>query len=162
MVDKICATFNSDLQEQSDMLNDIVNDSQLGPSQKLVVSGPYVNAEPTFDLQFDAEAEAFTQNSNERFYNVSPDELDFIASQATAQSTKSQTKWAVKIFTGKTCCNHYFKQLYTLKRFDIDLNIVGLSTCTAMSKLACLAWFWTVNSKYLSFYVFQNGSGTNK
>ena len=76
----------------------LINDSQLGPDETLFVPGPYVNQDPTLE---ELDSEQFTQQSNERFYTVSDGEIEFIASQATAQSTKHQTKWAVKIFTGK-------------------------------------------------------------
>ena len=41
------------------------------------------------------------ENSNDRFKSVSMDELDQITCEANASSTKSQTRWALKVFTGK-------------------------------------------------------------
>ena len=46
------------------------------------------------------EIEAFTAESNERFYKVTQGDLEFLASQTLAQATKDQTRWALKIFQG--------------------------------------------------------------
>ena len=66
---------------------------QPAPPEVLVIS-----AADTFEGKSDAID--FTQNSNEQFYRPTAAEIEFIASQATAQSTKQQTKWAVKILKG--------------------------------------------------------------
>ena len=79
-------------------MDQMINDIQLGSQDRLIIPGPYINQEPMLEC---SEADDFTQASNNRFYNVTEMEIEFIASQATAQSTKSQTKWAVKILTGK-------------------------------------------------------------
>ena len=87
-----------DLEESE--LENIKNDSQLSSSGTIVVPGPYVNEESCTEL--DLEASEFTQKSNEWFYRVSNSELEFIAAQVMATSTKDQTKWAIKIIRGKS------------------------------------------------------------
>ena len=65
-----------------------------------------ISANDTF--QGESDSIDFTQNSNECFYRPTAAEIEFIASQATAQSTKEQTKWAVKIVKGMWTCARYF------------------------------------------------------
>ena len=48
---------------------------------------------------------------NSRFYQVTTAQLDYIASQTMATSTKAQTRWAMGIFIGKiqpTCQANFF------------------------------------------------------
>ena len=52
--------------------------------------------------QIFSSQEAFeTQQPRDWFYRVSDEQLDFIASQTTALSTKDQMKWGVKIMKDK-------------------------------------------------------------
>ena len=99
MSDVVSFSLNLSCDEEEKSINSIPNDSQLGPMGDIVVKGPFTNLDPSQETTYDQEA--FTPKSNNRFYTVSDKELDFIVSQATASSTKDQTKWAVKIFKGK-------------------------------------------------------------
>ena len=67
------------IKESPEIVQDIV--LQPAPPQVLVMS-----ADDIFKGQ--DEREHFTQHSNERFYSPTEAELEFIASQATAQSAK--------------------------------------------------------------------------
>ena len=79
-------------------MKQMINDSQLGLQEDIVVPGPFVNT--CLSVEDENEANDFTPKSKERFYKVSDSELNFIASKATAVSTQEQTKWAVKILKG--------------------------------------------------------------
>ena len=63
------------------------------------------NADNTSSNENDA-AIANPTTEKSRFFNITDAQLDYLADQTLALSTKDQTKWGVKMFKGKTrpCC----------------------------------------------------------
>ena len=79
------------------------NDGKNGPDQVSEAENVLDSQETImFETANDNDdGDDFTQKSNERFYEVSDAQLDYIASQTLAVTTKLQTKWGIRIFTGK-------------------------------------------------------------
>ena len=69
---------------------------------------------PTFDENSSAQGGGDVvasfpdiEPTKKRFFEVSDEQLNYIAGQTLAVSTKAQTRWGVGIFKGKYCPLHY-------------------------------------------------------
>ena len=78
-------------------------DDNLAEQDREAIETILVELEDTKPTQMEAEVadpEKQNQNKQERFVKMSDEELDAMAGETVAKSTKWQTKWAVKVFTG--------------------------------------------------------------
>ena len=94
----------SNISDTDDETIDYVDPEELQPA---IIEG-------LMEVPIEEEAsDAVIANPDEkdRFYEVSDAQLDFIASQTVATSTKAQTRWGINIFKGKlqpTCHKNQF------------------------------------------------------
>lgn len=92
---------NFDLLADSDDLNDIYLEDDVTEEDIEAVENIVTEAEAANNDEMEDSRDAFEEeDTNGRHAKANAEKLDFYADQNSKDTTKRQTKWAVKLFTG--------------------------------------------------------------